>query len=234
MESHIDLGAAIDGIETVLCNCKNCGNTETMLNLVAHCGVKFLRPIASDPNRRDANPGRRIEESGSIIVPLTITHKLLGRDAKLLSLGWETPLADLGYIAECRSIAIDQTNSPGAETLEEMVRGQVALAGELTPELGVTYGWVDVGNEQTLPRRVARFTEVTNWFYCNVFGPELVNDAPLGFFRNLPVHENRILADGSVVIRSTASYAEWVKSEHEVLVNYLSQRMPQAALFRCW
>ncbi|MGN6545412.1 MAG: hypothetical protein ACTHK7_10220, partial [Aureliella sp.] len=138
----------------------------------------------------------------------------------------------LGYIAESFSITINQTNPPGAETLEEIVSGQVALATELMVKVKAAYGWIDVSSERSLPRVVTSFLDVKEWFYLNLFGPRLVEDAPRHFFSEIPVYAKQTLDDGSVVIRSAATYAEWVQTKHHELASYLSERAPQITLCR--
>jgi hypothetical protein len=232
VETNLILGKQIDGLELAMCNCAQCPEYRAALRELAQV-LRFLDPRPNNPDRPERHPElTRVEEDGSIIVPLDITHARLGRDAKLFSAGWQLAVARLTYLADTRSVCINQTNSPQGQTIEEMAAGLINVARDVCPVIGASYAWVDRSTERIHPRKISSFKEIKHWFFANIFGPQLAASAPRGFIEEFPAYERTTLPDGSVLLTSAATYAEWYFSPPKALADYLSERAPKIRLFR--
>lgn len=232
MEKNLKLGRKIEGLHLVLCNCDQCPDTLSALRVLANV-IRFVDPRPDNPNRPELHPERRPTESdGSIIVPITIIHPALGRDCKYFSVGWKVGVASLYYLADTKSVIISQTNSPGAETLEEMATGLVNLAKEVAPAIGASYGWVDVETSKPRPSKITRFGQVKHWFFANVFGPVLVQSASDGFFADCPAQEHTPLANDGQLLTAASTFADWFLSPSKDLAKYLDQHAPKISIFR--
>ena len=232
MESNLKGTAKVAGVELTICNCRLAPKAQSLISILSQHGVRFLDPRPANPDRIDSNPQREIEMDGSIIVPLTITHSLLGRDCKYFSVGWKTPVARLAFIADTRTLVITQSNAKDSETLQELVDGQVTLARILAEALGATYGWIDRTTEKSLPETAKRFNQVKNWFFANIFGPDLVASSPKFFFEQMPAYAKTALKDGGVLIQSSATFTEWNNKPALALINYLKQQAPNMGVFK--
>lgn len=232
METNLELGRRIEGIELTMCNCAMCPDAKQAIEAIKHI-VQFVDPRPTNPNRPLRNPEQtRIEADGSIAVRLSIVHPSLALDAKSIGAGWDVGVAGFTYNAKNDSIQIFQTNSPYGETTEEIVTGLVSIAKEVCPVLGCAYGWVDVATEKLRPRRVTHFRDVRHWMYANIFSPQLQQKAPTGFFDNCPAHDKISLPDHSLLITSAPTFAEWHFSPSKKLINFLANNAPNVTIFR--
>jgi hypothetical protein len=232
METNLTLGREVEGIAVTLCNCSNCTDALTAIEVLRSV-VRFLDPRPKNPDRTMAHPeNTRIEKDGSIMVRLSITHPLLARDAASLGLGWSLGIAGITYAAKNNSIQISQTNSPKGETTEEMVQGLVRLAEVVAPAIGAAYGTIDIDSAKLMPRRVRTFRDIKYWCYANVFSKELVKKAPEGFFGGCPSAERKVLSDDSLLLRSSDSFTDWYFSPPKRIAKYLATHAPHISIFR--
>ena len=217
----------IIGIETTICNCERIRSPQDLLEFSRASGMRFIDPRPGNADRVDKNPKSKFTEDGSVYpIPLHFTFQELGRDTRAMSAGWQLAVANLRYHAAQRAICIFQVNSPNSEYLQEMVHGQLALLRILAPAIGATYGWIDVPSDNALPRVISKFSEVKNWFYANLLGPGIVQDAPQSFFDNLPLYEKTTVKDGGILVRSSKTIAEWYESPKHELAVYLAKHAP--------
>jgi hypothetical protein len=232
METNVKLGQEITGLELVMCNCNECPDPDSALKRL-RSAVRFLDPRPKNPDRTDKHPElRRRESDGSIIVPLTITHPAFGLECSALSAGWKIGIGRLTYLAKSQSVSIMQTNSPEGETTEEMATGLAEVAKDVCPAIAPAYSWVDVSTEKLRPRLVKRFSDVKHWFFANIFSPKLLAGAPEGFLDKIPAAERMTLKDGSLLLKSTATFEEWYLSPPKKLSTYLAKHAPQITIFR--
>ncbi len=232
MEANLTLGREIEGIALTLCNCKNFTDAKTAIGVLKNV-VRFLEPRPKNPDRTLVHPeDTRIEKDGSIVVRLLITHPVLARDSVSLGLDWKIAVAGFTYDAKNNSVRLRQTNSPEGETTEEMVQGLVQLAEIVTPALGATYGTVDIASAKLMPRRVRSFRDIRYWCYANIFSQTLLQKAPEGFFDSLPDAERKVLADESLLVKSSDSFTDWYFSPPKQIVKFLAAHAPSITLFR--
>ncbi len=233
METSLILGREIEGIALALCNCTNCSDAVTAIEVLKGV-VRFLDPRPKNPDRTMAHPEEeaRIEKCGSIMVSLDVTHPVLARDSTSLGLNWQLGVAGVTYYAKNNSIQISQTNSPSGETTEEIVQGLVNLAKIVAPVIGAKYGFVDAWTEKLMPRRVRAFRDIKYWCYANVLSSSIQKSAPEGFFNSLPASEQSSLSDGSLLIKSKQSFAKWYLRPQNRLAKYLAVHAPNIELFR--
>jgi hypothetical protein len=232
METNLVLGREVEGIAMTLYNCSNFTDALTAIEVLKSV-VRFLDPRPKNPDRTLAHPEKtRIEKSGSIMVPLDITHSLLARDAASLGLGWKLGVAGFTYEAKNNSVRFRQTNSPDGETIEEMVEGLVRLTEIVAPAIGPTYGTVDIASGKLMPRRVRTFRDIKYWCYANLFSKDLVNKAPEGFFDGCPIAEAKLLSDDSLLLKSSDSFTDWYFSPPKRIAKYLATHAPHISIFR--
>jgi hypothetical protein len=232
METNLKLGREITGLALRMCNCSHCPDPDSALRQLGTV-IRYLDPRPKNPDRTDKHPELCPREpDGSIFVPLDITHPRLGRDCSFFSVGWSLPVANLTFIAKSHSVSIWQTNSTGAETIEEMATGLVEVAKDVCPVIAPAYSWVDVSTEKLRPRLVKRFSDVKHWFFANIFSPKLLAGAPEGFLDKIPAAERMTLKDGSLLLKSTATFEEWYLSPPKKLSTYLAKHAPQITIFR--
>lgn len=232
MENNVTLGAKVEGLMLVMCNCQHCPDAIAAIRKLGEV-VRFLQTRPKNPDRPHPHPeGVRIERDGSIIVGIQMTHPKLGRDIKLLSLGWEIGVATLTYSVANRSVTIFQTNSPDSETLEEMASGLVNVAVEIGPVIGANYSWVDVSSEKVRSCRGRSFDEIRSWYFANLFGPRVLDSAPDGFFDKCPCERRVELCDGSLLMLSAPSFADWYFSPPSRLRRYLTKNSRNISIFR--
>ena len=110
-------------------------STKDLLNRLTNCGVAFIKFIKGNPQLDMEAVERRIKPSGSIIVPSTFIHELLGKGVTSVHYKWPEGLASFSYATDNYVIHIGQVRASDGASSDELADGQLAFLRHIYPAL---------------------------------------------------------------------------------------------------
>lgn len=185
--------------------------------------------------RVEKHPERVIDANGNIIIGLGVEHPLLGKGA----FHGNTPAAKheygtgrVAYIQDERRFIFSQhVEEKQPLHWDEVATRQVDFITNLYAQLRPGYGWADeAGLFRSDRHRAERPPKYLFW--CNVFGPGLVNQIGRDFLLRASAWRTQEFEDGGILCVVEESYHKWHRGFSKETLDYFRAKLPEIRPYR--
>jgi hypothetical protein len=192
----------------------------TLVTILREVGGVFLRlQKAKDPPQWEAcaDPELHIDSDGGFSLA-NFAHPLLARSPlDPVRLGSFPPTCSVTFLPEFHVVSFCQSGSPDdPSNLDNLARGQLALAQALYPRLRPAFAFIDEQNgaldEKQVFGEVVRDlsqTQIPYLFWADFFGPNFVAKHGRDFFLKAPAGQSQELDDGGFLYVAPKKYSGW-------------------------